>query len=272
MKKVLVCGFCTEDIINNKSYFGGAAGGIALNLASLKVKVGMLSVLGEDDFSKKYKEEFLKLGVDINLINYKTGRLPLLKLISARNSEKSRLFNDFGTKEILNNLIPNKKSINRFDVLHVVNTPNKLCDYLSINFEGIISYCPGSLLLRDHSSLSDSLAKASSFIFCNREETEILDKRLDFDSLFNKKLQLLLITNGERGVTAIYKNKTVNYEAIQVDKVADTTGGGDAFALGFIKKIMDGKSFDEGIKYGIKLASIAVQSLGVAEADLSRGN
>ncbi|MDZ4228131.1 MAG: PfkB family carbohydrate kinase, partial [Candidatus Levybacteria bacterium] len=106
--------------------------------------------------------------------------------------------------------------------------------------------------------------------FFNQEEYEILEKKVDFNNLINKKLRLLLVTKGEKGVTAIYKDKVVSYDSIKVKKLVDTTGGGDAFALGFIKAIMDDESFDKGIKYGIKLASIAVQSYGVTQVILSK--
>ncbi|MDP2637523.1 MAG: PfkB family carbohydrate kinase [Candidatus Levybacteria bacterium] len=270
MKKILVCGFCTQDFIRNKSYFGGAAGGIALNLASLGVNVGILSVLGEDNFSKEYKKELLKKRVDISLVLDKAGRIPYLEVIDDKNSEFSRKFNDNGTKDKLEDTNPDFRLLNSYSFLHAVNAPKKLCNYLAQNFKGDISYCPGSLLVRDHNSLSDELASSSKFIFCNQEEYEILEKKVDFNNLFNKKLRLLLVTKGEKGVTAIYKDKVVSYDSIKVKKLVDTTGGGDAFALGFIKAIMDDESFDKGIKYGIKLASIAVQSYGVTQVILSK--
>lgn len=266
MKKILICGFCTQDFINNKSYFGGAAGGIALNLSSLGVKVGMLSVLGEDDFSEKYKKELLKRKINISLVFSKAGRIPYLEVVDNKNSESSRKFNDNGVRNKLENITPDFKLLNSYNFLHAVNIPKKLCNYLAQNFKGDIFYCPGSLLVRDHNSLSGRLASSSRFIFCNQEEYRILEKKLDFKKLFGKKLKLLLVTRGEKGVTAIYKDKVVNYDSIKVKKIVDTTGGGDAFALGFIKTIMNGKSFNEGIRYGIKLASVAVQSYGVTQA------
>lgn len=263
MKKVLVCGFCTQDRIDNKSYFGGAAGGISLNLAFFNIPVGIISVLGNDKFTRLYFKEFQKRDVDTSLITYSKGRLPQLTVVAKENKESSRKFRDFNAKQILNFYRPNKSLLNKYDLLHVVNTPELLCDYLASSFSGEISYCPGSLFVRDPSSLSQTLLSKSSYIFCNQEEYLLLRKRVSINNYFKTKLKILCVTYGERGVTMITKNLKKQFPILKKSKVVDVTGAGDALVVGFLKEIIARQEFELGIKEGMRLSSLVVRRRGV---------
>lgn len=263
MEKVLVCGFCTEDSINGKSYFGGAAGGIALNLAGEKISVGILSVLGEDSFSKTYLTELEKRGIDLSLLNQTAQHLPLLTVISQENTEKSRTFDDFGCKNILASIQPPKDLLAKFQILHVVNTPRKLCDYLAVNFAGEISYCPGSFLMRDPDTLSLQLLQKTKYLFCNEEEHSQLEKQVNLQELFSHQLELLCLTKGEKGITIFTKTQTIDLPTVPVRTVVDTTGAGDAIVVGFLAALSQEKSPVEGIKNGQELAAKIIQKHGV---------
>lgn len=263
MKQILVSGFCTEDKINNVSYFGGAAGGIALNLAGEKVPVGILSILGKDSFSEKYLSELQKREVNLSLLKQIAERLPLLTVVSQENSERSRTFEDFGCKKLLASLEPEKNLLAKSQILHVVNTPQKLCDYLAENFEGIISYCPGSFLMRDPDNLSQHLLQRATYIFCNEEEYEILSEHTQIEQLFSGCLELFCLTKGEKGITVHTSDQTIHLPSIAVEHIVDTTGAGDAIVVGFLAALAHEKAPLEGIKKGQLLATRVVQKRGV---------
>lgn len=262
-KKVLITGFCTEDTVNGRSYFGGAAGGIALNLASFDVLVGLLSVLGSDVFSRRYEKELLSRKVDISLVTKVNHRLPLLTLTSTENSETARTFEDFGTRTDLKLLIPSTKLLNDYQILHVVNTPKNLCDYLANHFVGEISYCPGSLFFRDNSVLSTKLLKRANFVFCNEEEYELLKKIFDLSQLFSHSIRMICITYGAQGIEIKTKNTSNKFQLEFVEKVVDITGAGDAVVVGFLKEWIIGSSLEQGVQEGIRLAAKVVQKKGV---------
>lgn len=262
MNKILIVGTCTKDIIYGESYFGGAAGGIALNLGKLGVSVGILSVLGSDSFSNKYKRELESRKVNIDLVKNRRGKIPTLEVISTENTELARKFNYYGVDKILENLKPSRSKLNKYSWVHVVNTPKKLADYLAENFNDHISYCPGSLLVRNNSSLSVDLLKKSNLIFANQEEYSILQERIDLKDLFGNKLKAILITKGNKGITLKTKNYDKNFPVKKV-KVVDVTGAGDAFFVGFMKKYLVSNNLRKSVKAGIKLASTSVGIKGV---------
>lgn len=263
MKRVLVCGTCNQDVIHGKLYFGGAAGGIALNLASFGVPCGILSVLGNDTFSKRYQKEFTKRHVDTSLLSFAPFPISRILVQTQENSENARIFQDFGIKDEFLKLSPDETLLNKFDFLHVVNTPRTLCDVLAQRFSGTMSYCPGSLLVRDPSSLSTSLLTTSHFIFCNEREYTILKRTQHLQSLFNTHLIALCRTNAEKGLTLFTKKGKKEFSAIKVGSIVDTTGAGDAVAVGFIKEIINGKSVENAVIEGLRLASLVIQKPGV---------
>lgn len=261
MKKIMIVGFCTKDTINKKTFFGGAAGGIALNLAKFNIPVGILSILGTDLFSKKYLNALIKKNIDISNIFFYTNPIPEMVVLEDNGKELGRKFDDHGNSIYFEDINPDKKSINQFDFAHIVNTNKKLVDYLAENFKGEISYCPGSLLVRDKNSLSIDLLKKTNYLFVNSEEHDILKKIIKLDELFLKNLKMLCITKGMRGVNLITKSNSIFLKAKKV-KVRDTTGAGDAVVVGFIKGLYENNNYEDSVKMGMKLASDVIQKLG----------
>lgn len=260
--KILICGTCTEDKIDNISYFGGAAGGIATNLALLGSKVGIISVLGEDSFSSAYQTLFEKLGVDTSLLAHNRNHLPVMTVVNTINTESSRTYENNGAWDFLSKYKPDKNIVNSFDMLHVANTPRDLCNYLSETFSGTISYNPGSLLMRDTQSFSLKLLKKSSFLFCNEEEYDKLRSLLQTSEYFAKRLKYIIVTKGERGITCITKNGSKDFP-IQPIFAIDTTGAGDGIVVGVLKKLSENATIEEGIQLGQELAKKIIQQRGV---------
>lgn len=263
MKKVLLCGTANLDIVDGEHYFGGAGGGMALNLSRFLEGVGILTVLGDDDFSQKYLAEFKKRKVDISLVMFAKVELSTITVVSSENSEKARIFQDFGVRDIFQALQPDPGKLNNFQWLHVVNTPPRLCDHLAKKFMGFISYCPGSLLMRDMNNLSLPLLKKADFIFCNDEEYRLLQEKVNWEELFQGNLKMVCHTQGKKGLTMHLADRFVRIPRVEVASHVDSTGAGDAVAVGFIKEVVNGHSYEEGLKEGFRLASLVIQQPGV---------
>jgi sugar/nucleoside kinase (ribokinase family) len=266
--KILICGGCNQDIINKNSLFGGAAGGIALNLSRFIDGVGILSVLGRDDaFSLKYQSEFNKRRIDTSMIEYADVPIPRLTIVNKDNSETAREYLTFGTNQVLEKYQPDPKLLNRFNFLHVENTPKLLADYLASEFKGVISYCPGSFLIRNKATLSIDLLNRAQFIFCNDEEFKAL-KEYNLEELFSGNLKLIVHTQGEKGLDLITKDKTTHFDRIPPASLdIDSTGAGDAIIVGFFKEYLNDRPLEDSIQEGLRLASVVIQHHGVLLPD-----
>lgn len=263
MAKILICGFCNKDIINRRSYFGGAAGGIALNLSNFLKGVGILSAIGNDPFSRKYLNEFRKRGIDTSLLSVSNKKISTLKVINRDNEEKARKFTSFGIPEEVALLRPDPSKLNKFTYLHVENTPKELADNLADNFKGVISYCPGSWFVRTPDSLSIKLLRKTGFLFCNEEEFNLLKSRVNLDTLLKKNLKICCATLGGKGLYMMAKGQKIHIDRYKAKKYVDSTGAGDAVIVGFLKEVVSSRSYEEGLKEGLKLASQIIQKHGI---------
>lgn len=67
-KELLIVGNLARDLIFGREFFGGSAASIAVNFARLGGKPSLLSVLGRDDFSTRYRHFLQGEGVDMSIL------------------------------------------------------------------------------------------------------------------------------------------------------------------------------------------------------------
>lgn len=117
---------------------------------------------------------------------------------------------------------------------------------------------------------------ACEVVFLNKDEAiEILlecNSKLDSEDeeyllteLKKTGAAVIAITDGERGAWAIDGKEIVHVDAIRVDKVADMTGAGDAFASGFLAAYIKGESLEDCVRLGIKNGASVVKFYGGIE-------
>lgn len=112
--------------------------------------------------------------------------------------------------------------------------------------------------------------KSTECFICNRQEAEILFVE-DFSNLSSEELAAVLarkilsagipsmvVTLGEEG--AVYADSTGSYGCYPAEKVEvrDTTGAGDAFCAGVAAGLTYGKSLQEAVAIGTKLAASVI--------------
>ena len=80
-----------------------------------------------------------------------------------------------------------------------------------------------------------------------------------------------VITDGARGGKISENGKVSFFESIKTNKVADTTGAGDAFASGMVAGVMYGKSYGQAVNWGIKNAVSKLKYIGAKKGLLTLG-
>lgn len=83
------------------------------------------------------------------------------------------------------------------------------------------------------------------------------------DFYLNQGVQLVIIKLGGEG--AYFKDKDGNNHIIpsfKVEKVVDTVGAGDGFAVGVISALLEGKTIEEAVIRGNKIGSLVIQVSG----------
>lgn len=115
-------------------------------------------------------------------------------------------------------------------------------DYLGINF------------IKEHIDNID-------IVFLSGKE-EMLD---ELKELSYQKEKLIVPTLGAKGSVAFFENKKYYQKAIEVDKIIDTTGCGDAFQAAFSIEWLKTKDIEKSLKAGANMASKALGFVGGVE-------
>lgn len=115
----------------------------------------------------------------------------------------------------------------------------------------------------------NDLAKNSQIILPGINEGEILMGSRDPQSIADFYLnqsaltQVVIVKLGEKG--AFVKQKTGDYFTVpgfEVDRIVDTVGAGDGFAVGLESALLEGKTLREAVKRACAIGALAVQSPG----------
>ncbi|MGV6988494.1 sugar kinase [Testudinibacter sp. P80/BLE/0925] len=86
------------------------------------------------------------------------------------------------------------------------------------------------------------------------------------DFYLEKGVKAVIIKLGEQG--AYFKDHQGNQDTIPpcpVEKIVDTVGAGDGFAVGVISALLEGKTLIQAAKRGNRIGSLAIQVIGDSE-------
>lgn len=124
----------------------------------------------------------------------------------------------------------------------------------------------GDLARRHFADLIDHV----DVILAGREELDALlpDQPVDTAAarLVSDGRRTVILKDGPRGATVIEHDNTTHVPAVDVDRVVDAVGAGDAFATGIVSGILRGWSFVDGARLGARLAATVITHTGDWEA------
>jgi sugar/nucleoside kinase (ribokinase family) len=245
---------------------GGSAANVAAWAASSGASVSFMGCVGRDDLARN-ESNFAAAGVSAHLqvSDRATGSIVVLV-----DGESRSMLTDRGANQDLN-----------LDLIDAELTQAKIV-YLSgyallgKSVESVVglierAHAHGALVAVDPGStgyIEDygveryrELLKQVDVCFPNLEEAELL--RLE------GQLPLLVITDGERGATALIGNgEKLKASGLKVDSV-DPTGAGDAFCGAFLAKfaesgasVNDSAAIERALDAGVAAGAKAVTTLG----------
>ena len=118
---------------------------------------------------------------------------------------------------------------------------------------------------RHKKSFLDLVNNKLDITFANEQEILSLIDAKNFDEVisFSKQLEkLIVITRGEKGSIAIYKNEIAECGIKKDLKIVDFTGAGDLFAAGFLHGCVNNLSMKQSLEKGTEMSSKVIQIFG----------
>ena len=248
---------------------GGSAANTVAGLARLGARCGFIGAVGNDAEGKIMLDDFKKFDVD-------TAGIAVLKdsrtgiIIGFVDSKGERTLYPYpGANSMLEERDIDYSYAEKTEVLHVtsfVDSKQMLMQKrLVTELEDVkISFSPGDLYVKKGLKALMPFIKKSFIIFLNvNEATELTGKKYKEAclTLIDKGAGIVAVTLGEKGSYVTNGVKSFEEPAYKT-KVLDTTGAGDAFAAGFLYRILEGASIDIAARSGNIAASYCIREPG----------
>ena len=256
-------------VIDFKIYAGGSSANTISALASLGLKTGFIGKVGKDSEGEFLIRDFESFGVDTSNVIVSEGRTGVAMVFVDREGRRAILLDPALNDTIKFDEI-DLNYVKDFRLLHLSSFVCKVSwesfesqKRLAEEFEGIVSFDPGSVYAKFGLDKIKPLIKQTNVFMPNEIEIELLTG-LDYREgaeVFLKWCDAVVVKRGEKGCYVASDEGCYEVPAYKV-KVVDTTGAGDAFNAGFLYGLLKGKNLEGCAKLGNYLASLCIQHVG----------
>lgn len=245
---------------------GGGLSGTAMSaVAALGGQAKIFGRMGDDEYGQKILQAFLKEGVDPSGIEILPGLTSQFAFcIAHRATGRRTIFWKPGTYR---RMAPGE-----------VDLP-ALCDCrcLLIDHHHVLAATEAGQYARAHGvpvvgDIERLQPGAEEFVAaCDypivprgfaRDFTGETDLRRAADKLLALGPQVVIITQGEEGVTAFLPQGELHQPAFQVEPIVDTTGAGDVFHGAFAYGIALGHELEQALAFAAASAALSCRALG----------
>ncbi|AFU68962.1 fructokinase, ribokinase_pfkB_like superfamily [Psychroflexus torquis ATCC 700755] len=265
---------------NYQRHLGGSPTNVSLNLAKLKLKVALVATLGKDGLGDYILEGLQASNIDVSNVSIsvlkptsvifisKTDATP--EFIPYREADHEIILSQFkdvsfsGIRVFHTTCFALSKNPARETILKMAKKAYLLNCKLSIdlNYSNII--WPNK---QEAISTLETFCAFNPLIKISEDDKRRLLGNISDDIMFEYFHKLgvdtICYTKGSKGVKLSVKGeKIIHMEALKIEKVVDATGAGDAFWSGFLYSYIRNYNYTNCLKFGLKLASLKLQSLG----------
>lgn len=246
--------------------FGGTAGNIAYSLALLGERPLILATVGRD--FERYEAWLRQL------------RLPLngIRLIPEELTAGAYITTDQADNQITG-FNPGAMKYPSWYQFDGIKPQQALAIVAPGNLEDMQTYCrsyeerripyifdPGQSIPAWTGEQLLEMITGASLLISNDYELEMIMKATgEGKAALLQRAGAIITTQGEHGSLISTHFQEIQVPAVQVARVVDPTGAGDAYRAGLIKGLVQGKSLTEAARLGATCASFAVEHHGTQE-------
>lgn len=258
---------------------GGVARNLAENLVRLGLQVELMTAFGDDKDGRALLQNCQDLNIGVRhsvLADGYRGAIHLAVL-----DERKDLFAGVADLSVLSVLTPTyleqqREAIEQAEALCLeTNTPPEAIEWvleqeweIPLYLDPVSSHLAGrirSQLGRFHTIKAN---RRQAEILTGRRVLNLEDMTKAAHTLLDQGVERVFITLGSQGAFAADQEQQIHLAAAKV-KVANTTGGGDAFQAGILWASRRKWSLEDCCRAGLAASTIAVRSEHATSPDLS---
>lgn len=272
-----------EDVEHFTRAMSGAEVNVAIGLTRLGHNVEYLTKLGDDPFGHYIEKSLIKNKIGTSLISYdsiyRTG-IQLKNRVTDGSDPQAPYYRKGSAASHITKEDIDKINLNGIDLIHITGIPPaisqsarkatfRLAERAKEN-NIFLTFDPNlrPALWEDKKTMVEVLNQLSEYadlILPGEEEGEILAGTTDNKEIanfyHNLGVNIVIVKNGPEGAYYCDGNDSCQVSGFKVDKVVDTVGAGDGFAVGVISGIIEGKNLFESVKRGNAIGAIQVTNL-----------
>ena len=252
----------------------GSAPNVAVGLAKMRLKTGVVSIMGEGLIYREALDFLKQHRVDTRNVKKQPGTRSSSAVVLNYKGESTQLV-DHAPQ------IYRLPSSARAKFLHISELGE---GYEALFADAIklakrtktkISFNPGSIQIEERKDIFFKLLKVTNVLFLNMAEAKkvlgspktqsLVDLMRDLKALGST---LVVVTDGKKGAYA-FDGKRLVYVPMFPGPRVEATGAGDAFSIGFLGALLKGKSAGEGLRWGAVNSASVVGQIGPTAGLLS---
>lgn len=294
MSKILTLGepmalFVAEEegLLENVEHFSRFVAGAEVNFSIGMVRLGhqvtYITQLGDDPFGKNIEKFLQKNNIDTSYLTYDAQYVTGMQWKEKVKSGDPQVFSSRRNSAASHMNVETIAELNwdGFDHIHLTGIPPALsigCRALVYELmaqarkKGVqISYDPNLRfgLWQDKEEMArviNELACHADMVFPGIDEGKLLTGKESVEEIaafyHNAGVKTVVIKLGAEGAYTSSEDQCFYTQGFCVERVVDTVGAGDGFAVGVVSGILEGLSLQEAVKRGTAIGALAVMSPG----------
>jgi len=256
---------------------GGGGANVAVGSAKYGLKTAVLGTIGNNPFKKMIVQLLENYKISTNLCSVEEDYFNISCILLSEDGERSIIHYSTPHRNILRKAASIKHLIEA-KIVYLGNLP----DVSLSERELALNMCKKNNILtvvnlgvkdcRRPKHQLDNLLKKTDILIVNGHEFAELVKAQYKDIHFKENVvkwyipeleeKIVIITEGKKGSYGYFNHKITHQKAIQVNKIVDSTGAGDAYTAGFISQYFKTKNVEKAMEKGTQSAAKALIKIG----------
>ncbi|MFY4775661.1 sugar kinase [Metabacillus sp. RGM 3146] len=264
----------------------GAETNVAIGLARLGLKAAWASMVGKDSFGDFVFAQMKKEKVDVRCVginpDYPTGFQ--LKSKVSSGDPQVEYFRKNSAASMMNTDDFNPYYFQEAAHLHMTGIPLAISKHTRGYAEQALKFMKTSgktvsfdpnlrpslwKTMEEMIEITNRIAAQADYVFPGIQEGELLTGYKNPEDIaefyMNQGVKLVVIKLGEEGAYYRSEKEEGRADGIKVERVVDTVGAGDGFAVGMISGLLEGIALRDAVMRGNAIGALAVQSKGDSE-------
>lgn len=254
---------------------GGAESNVAAHVAAHGHRAGWFSRLGDDPLGHRVARLLAARGVDVSAVGFDPGHPTGVYFKDP--GHPVRYYRAGSAAAHLSAADADAVALEGVRVVHVSGITAAISRSAAAFLDRVVDRARAAGLLvsfdvnhraalwstAEAAAPLDALARRADVVFVGRDEAEALWETADAASVRARfpGVAELVVKDGDIGATTFVGIETVFEPALRVD-VIEAVGAGDAFAGGYLAKLLDGASLTERLRAGHARAALTLQTTG----------